>query len=99
MVTPGSAKANGREPKSGLGHVFNFKLDRFAMRAIAWRILSRPSLLLKLSPGFILLVKFGHGYTLNLASQFPSRASVVKLFTTVIYKFTRALPGTLSSLV
>ena len=25
----GSAKANGREPKSGLGRVFNFKLDSF----------------------------------------------------------------------
>jgi len=25
----GSAKANGREPKSGLGRVFNFKLGSF----------------------------------------------------------------------
>jgi hypothetical protein len=30
IVRPGSAKANGREPKSCLGRVFNFKLDSFA---------------------------------------------------------------------
>ncbi len=34
-VILGSAKANGREPKSCLGQVFNFKLDRFVMHAIA----------------------------------------------------------------
>ncbi len=35
---PGSAKANGREPKSCLGRVFNFKLGHFVFYAIAWHI-------------------------------------------------------------
>ena len=34
----GSAKANGREPKSCLGRVFNFKLGHFVLYAIAWHI-------------------------------------------------------------
>ncbi len=34
----GSAKANGREPKSCLGQVFNFKLGHFVMYAMAWSI-------------------------------------------------------------
>jgi hypothetical protein len=34
----GSAKANGREPKSCLGRVFNFESGHFAMYAIAWHI-------------------------------------------------------------
>jgi len=34
----GSTKANGREPKSCLGRVFNSKLGHFAMYAIAWHI-------------------------------------------------------------
>ncbi len=34
----GSAKANGREPKSCLGRVFNFKLVPFVLYAIAWHI-------------------------------------------------------------
>jgi hypothetical protein len=34
----GSAKANGREPKSCLGRVFNFKLGPLVMYAIAWHI-------------------------------------------------------------
>ncbi len=33
-----SAKANGREPKSCLGRIFNFKLGHFVMYAIAWHI-------------------------------------------------------------
>ncbi len=37
-VRPGSAKANGREPKSCLGRVFNFKLGPFVMYVIAWHI-------------------------------------------------------------
>jgi len=37
-VKPGSAEANGREPKSCLGRVFNFKLGHFVMHAIAWHI-------------------------------------------------------------
>ncbi len=37
-VITGSAKANGREPKSCLGWVFNFKLGHFAMYAIAHHI-------------------------------------------------------------
>jgi hypothetical protein len=35
---PGSAKANGKEPKSCLGRVFNFKLGPFVMYVIAWHI-------------------------------------------------------------
>ncbi len=35
---PGSAKANGRKPKSCLGQVFNFKLGHFVMYAMAWYI-------------------------------------------------------------
>jgi len=31
----GSAKANGREPKSCLGRVFNFKVGHFVMHALA----------------------------------------------------------------
>ena len=34
---PGSAKADGREPKSGLGQVFNIKLVLFIMYAMAQR--------------------------------------------------------------
>ncbi len=29
IVRPGSAKANGKEPKTGMGRVFNFKLGCF----------------------------------------------------------------------
>ncbi len=29
IVTLGSAKANGKEPKTGMGRVFNFKLGCF----------------------------------------------------------------------
>jgi len=35
---PGSAKANGREPKNSLGRVFNFKLGHFVTYAMAWHI-------------------------------------------------------------
>ena len=38
FVRAGSAKANGREPKSCLARVFNFKLGHFVMYAIAWHI-------------------------------------------------------------
>ena len=34
LDAPGSAKANGREPKSCLGQVFNFKLGHFVMYAM-----------------------------------------------------------------
>jgi hypothetical protein len=34
----GSAKASGREPKSCLGRVFNFKLGLFVTYEIAWHI-------------------------------------------------------------
>jgi hypothetical protein len=33
-LKPGSTISNGREPKTNLGRVFNFKLDRFASRLI-----------------------------------------------------------------
>jgi hypothetical protein len=43
----GRAKANGREPKSCLGRVFNFKLGCFDMWSIAWYRQGRPDLELK----------------------------------------------------
>jgi hypothetical protein len=61
----GSAKANGREPKSCLGRVFNFKLGYSIMYAIAQHIQERPSLELKTRPQQI----FGY---LPLAFVLPS---------------------------
>ncbi len=43
----GSSKASGRELKSCLGRVFNFKLGHFVMHAIAWHIQENQSLKLK----------------------------------------------------
>jgi hypothetical protein len=43
-TTAGSMKANGREPKSCLGQVFNLKLGCFVMCTIAWSIQVQPSL-------------------------------------------------------
>ncbi len=40
-------KDNGREPKSCLGQVFNFKLGCLVMCTIAWPIQAWPSLELK----------------------------------------------------
>jgi hypothetical protein len=48
----GSAKAIGREPKSCLGQVFNFKLGCFVRCTIAWPIQVRPSLQWKTRPRF-----------------------------------------------
>ncbi len=45
-------KANGRESESCLGPVFNFKLGRLVMHAIALHIQARPSLELKTRPRF-----------------------------------------------
>ncbi len=45
-------KAIGREPKSCLGRVFNFKLVRFVMFSIAWPLQARQSLELKTRPRF-----------------------------------------------
>ncbi len=54
----GSVKAYGREPKSGLGRVFNFKLGHFVMYAMAWyihkHVLTQSC---KLGPGFVLLAE------------------------------------------
>ncbi len=47
MVTMGRAKANGREPKSCLGQIFNFKLGHFVIHAIARHVQACPSLQLK----------------------------------------------------
>ncbi len=52
VVGSGSAKANGREPKSCLCQVFNFKLGCFVMYATARHIQPRPSLELKTRPRF-----------------------------------------------
>jgi hypothetical protein len=49
---PGSTKANGREPKSCLGQVFNFKLDCFVTYAIERHIQAHPSLELNTLPWF-----------------------------------------------
>jgi hypothetical protein len=51
-VDVGSAKANGREPKSCLGRVFNFKLGCFVICTIAWPIQAPPSLEFK--TGFVM---------------------------------------------
>ncbi len=48
----GSAKANGRETKSCLVRVFNFKLGCFVLCTIAWPIQARPSLEWKIRPRF-----------------------------------------------
>ncbi len=45
-------KAIGREPKSCLSRVFNFKLDCFVMCTTEWRIQAHPSLELKTRPRF-----------------------------------------------
>jgi hypothetical protein len=39
-----SIKANGREPKSGLGRVFNSKLGCFATCVISWYTQAHPHL-------------------------------------------------------
>ena len=44
--------SNGREPKSCLGQVFNFKLGCFVMCTIAWSTQAQPSLMLKTQPRF-----------------------------------------------
>ena len=49
---PGSVKANGKEPKSFLGQVFNFKLGCFVMYTIVWPIQARQSLEFKTQPMF-----------------------------------------------
>jgi hypothetical protein len=48
----GRTKANRREPKSGLGQVFNFKLGHFVMKAIAQYIQTLSRLELKTWPKF-----------------------------------------------
>ncbi len=52
LLALGSAKANGREPKSCLGRVFNFKLGCFVMCVIAWPTQAQLSLELKTWPRF-----------------------------------------------
>ncbi len=52
LPQPGSAKANGREPKNCLGRIFNFNLGCFVMRTIAWPIQVQPSLERKTRPRF-----------------------------------------------
>jgi hypothetical protein len=37
-IKSGSSKANGWEPKSCMGQVFNFKFGHFVMYASAWLI-------------------------------------------------------------
>ncbi len=55
----GSALSNGREPRSCLGRVFNFKLDRFASLHNKCMAHIQPLLKLKTWPRFVLL-KFVH---------------------------------------
>ncbi len=54
-MSPGSAKANRREPKSCLGRVSNVKSGCFVICTIAWPIKARPSLELKTRPRFCLV--------------------------------------------
>jgi hypothetical protein len=65
IVSQGSTKAHGREPKSGLGQVFNIKLGYFAMYALAQHIQARPSLELKTRPRFCPV-----SLSLSMASHF-----------------------------
>jgi hypothetical protein len=46
---PGTPEANGRESKSCLGQVFNFKVVCFVISVIVWHTQARPRLELKLS--------------------------------------------------
>jgi hypothetical protein len=48
----GSAKANGRESRSSLGRVINFKLGRFVTYAIVRHIQTRPRPEFKTQPWF-----------------------------------------------
>ncbi len=51
-AVPGSVKANGREPKSCLGQVFNYKLGCFDGMHILICADARPHLELKTRPRF-----------------------------------------------
>ncbi len=51
-LCPGSAKANGREPKTYLGRVFNYKLGRFNDVNVFVYVDARPHLQLKTQPRF-----------------------------------------------
>jgi hypothetical protein len=44
LMEAGSAKVNGREPKTGLGQVFNFKLDCFGDEYLLIYMDARPHL-------------------------------------------------------
>ncbi len=68
IVSQGSSKAHGREPKSCLGRVFNIKLGHFAVYALAQHIQVRPSLELKTWPRFCPV-----SLSLSMASHFNSR--------------------------
>ncbi len=52
LVPSGSAKANRREPKTGLGQVFNFKLGCFDDVRLLIYADARPHLKLKTQPRF-----------------------------------------------
>jgi hypothetical protein len=52
LCVAGSTKANGREPKSCLGQVFNFKLGRFCYEWNCMTYTSMPTLVLKTWPRF-----------------------------------------------
>ncbi len=62
----GSMKANGREPKSCLGRVFNFKLGCFVKCTTAWPEQARPSLKLKTWPRF-------HPHSSSLSMMHPRK--------------------------
>ncbi len=53
--TAGSVKANGREPKTGLGWVFNFKLGCLMMRIYLFTWTQAHIYSWKLTPGLVLL--------------------------------------------
>jgi hypothetical protein len=52
LVSTGSAKANGKEPKTGLDRVFNFKLGCFDDVHVLIYADARPHLQLKTRPRF-----------------------------------------------
>ncbi len=67
-----SAKANGREHKSCLGRVFNFKLGCFVMCTIGWHIQARPSQEWKTWPRF-------HPVSLSLPMTYIMAAVTIDL--------------------
>jgi hypothetical protein len=84
---PWSEKANGKETKSCLGPVFNFKLGCFVMCTIAWPIQARHSLELKTQlrycPVHLSLSMYPHIFSFSRPPPLPvagSEPSILRLW-------------------